>query len=254
MTTAYVAMGGNTGDVAGVFRQTIRCLDSLPKTSVSQVSESYRTAPVGEHSGGPFLNAAVELETGLGPENLLQKMQGIEQDAGRTRGIPWGPRPLDLDLIFFGDQIIQTHQLQVPHPACWYRRFVLDPLSEIASEFPHPLKRRTVAQLQKRLIRRPFRCVLMAGPPESREDLVESLQLQFSEAVFTVASPSASWGEQQATLLIWLGQSCGDSTDWSAIPSAGHVGWIDASSHTQQEMLPFLRNVLASSLGDSTIV
>jgi 2-amino-4-hydroxy-6-hydroxymethyldihydropteridine diphosphokinase len=221
--------------------------------SVSRVSRFYRTAPVGVPSGGPFLNAAIEMETTLDARQLLQELQRIERSLGRKREVRWGPRTLDLDLIFFGEQIIQTDRLQVPHPACWYRRFVLDPLSEIAGEILHPLKRRSVLQLRKRLLRHPLRCILLADLDGAEEELAEDLRRRFPEVEFATAVPQSSWSEQQATLLFWLGTSGAQSMDLSAIPSVGHVGWLDASSPDKQ-VLPFLCSVVEAAIGESTLV
>jgi dihydroneopterin aldolase/2-amino-4-hydroxy-6-hydroxymethyldihydropteridine diphosphokinase len=126
---AYVALGSNLGDRVGLLRHAV---EQLSPDAVSQV---YETAAVGgPDNQGPFLNMVVELRTPLDPFALIRRLQRLEEEAGRTRVVHWGPRTLDCDLILFDDAQISTDALTVPHPRFHERRFVLEPLAELA---PH---------------------------------------------------------------------------------------------------------------------
>ncbi|HEY7703750.1 MAG TPA: 2-amino-4-hydroxy-6-hydroxymethyldihydropteridine diphosphokinase [Acidimicrobiia bacterium] len=132
MTLAAVALGSNLGDRLGNLRAGLAGLRQLGE--VVGISSLYETAPVGGPDQGPYLNAVVTLRTDLGPSELLSGMQQIELEAGRERLVRWGPRTLDLDLITFGDEVINTGNLIVPHPRAPERRFVLEPLAEVLPE------------------------------------------------------------------------------------------------------------------------
>ena len=132
-TTAYVAIGANLGDARQTVRQAIEALNALPQSRVTAQSSLYRTAPH-EASGPDFINAVVALETSLGPLALLAELQAAELRAGRERPYRNAPRTLDLDLLSFGDQVIDTPTLTLPHPRMRQRAFVLVPLAEIAPD------------------------------------------------------------------------------------------------------------------------
>ena len=112
---------------------------SLAKgVDIIRVSSFYKTEPVGIENQNLFINAVVEIKTALSARNLFQNLQNIEKDIGRKREVKGGPRIIDLDLLFYGREIIQDSDLIVPHPEIQRRRFVLEPLCEIASYFIHP--------------------------------------------------------------------------------------------------------------------
>lgn len=128
---AHVALGANLGDARATVRDAIAALDRLPQTRLLRASALYRSAPW-EASGPDFINAVAAIETGLGAHELLHALQALELQAGRERPYRNAPRTLDLDLLLYGDAIIDSPELIVPHPRLRERAFVLLPLAEIA--------------------------------------------------------------------------------------------------------------------------
>lgn len=131
VTTVYLGLGANLGDARQAVRQAMQAIAQLPDTKLLTCSSLYRTAPV-DASGPDYINAVVQIETALQPLPLLHALHAIEQAAGRER--PWrnAPRTLDLDILLYGDQCLETCELTIPHPRMWQRAFVLVPLAEIA--------------------------------------------------------------------------------------------------------------------------
>ena len=156
MSDCWIGLGANLGNGRAAFDAAWALLRDHPQIEVRQRSGLYRTAPVGHAAGGEFLNAVCGASTTLAPLEVLDLLQSIESTLGRTREIHWGPRTLDLDLLFFDEQIICEPRLTVPHPAAWYRRFVVDPLVEIAPTLRHPVLNLTVGELRQRLRVRPL--------------------------------------------------------------------------------------------------
>ena len=141
MTSAFIALGANLGDAAAALKQAVSLVHRLPLTQVRRVSSYYLTAPLDTDAGceafapgADYLNAVMEVQTGLGALELLSHLQRIESDAGRERTFRNAPRLLDLDLLLFGDERIESERLTVPHPRMLQRAFVLVPLAEIAPE------------------------------------------------------------------------------------------------------------------------
>ncbi|MET4726234.1 2-amino-4-hydroxy-6-hydroxymethyldihydropteridine diphosphokinase [Lysobacter enzymogenes] len=136
--SAYIGLGSNLGDSAGVLRAALRALAALPESRLLRASRLYRTAAWGRTDQPDFLNAVAQLETALPARELLAAMLGIEREAGRARSADgsdrWGPRTLDLDLLLYGDTVIAEAGLHVPHPHLHERAFALTPLVEIAPE------------------------------------------------------------------------------------------------------------------------
>jgi len=131
---AFVGIGGNVGDVETTLAEAMWSLDSIPQTSIRAQSRLYRTPPWGNTEQPPFTNAVVELQTRLAPRVLLDLLLDIELRFGRDRaeGEKWGPRPLDLDLLVYGEEQLDEPGMHIPHPHLHERAFVLVPLAEIA--------------------------------------------------------------------------------------------------------------------------
>ena len=137
--SAYIALGSNLNNPLQQVLAAIEAIKAIPESRVVAVSSFYRTKPLGPQDQADFLNAAVLLQTALQPEILLDKTQQIELEHGRVRKAErWGPRTLDLDIMLFGDQVINTPRLTLPHYALKEREFMLYPLFEIAPNLIFP--------------------------------------------------------------------------------------------------------------------
>jgi 2-amino-4-hydroxy-6-hydroxymethyldihydropteridine diphosphokinase len=168
-TPAWISLGSNLGDRKGLLDSALQSLGDEPGVVVRAVSSYHETQPVGGPPGqGPFLNAVAHLETTLDPYQLLAVLQAIERRAGRDRAVRWGERTLDLDILIFDREFIETDELKVPHPRLALRRFVLEPLAEIAPEVVELSTNRTIADLLANLDRRP-RLVAINGLPGPRK-------------------------------------------------------------------------------------
>ncbi|MFN7765744.1 MAG: 2-amino-4-hydroxy-6-hydroxymethyldihydropteridine diphosphokinase [Planctomycetaceae bacterium] len=205
MTRGAVALGGNRGPVAQTF---CHALHILRQRGVSLVAQAglYDTTPVGAPDDGQrYLNSACLVETRLSPRELLDELQRVEQELGRVRGVDWGPRPLDLDLIWYGEVVCETPRLTLPHPACWYRRFVLEPLGEICADWRHPDKGLTVVELRDRWRCRPVTIALAGGTAAWRERLLREPSA-FASAVRLVDWEHRDRGAgEEPGLIAWRG-------------------------------------------------
>lgn len=145
--TAYIALGSNMGDKEKYLLDAVKALNEKEDCQVIKVSHFIGTPPYGVTDQDDFLNGCLQLRTLLTPEELLDTLHQIEQAAGRERIIHWGPRTLDLDIIFFDDLIIETSDLCIPHVEMHLRDFVLKPLCEIAPYKHHPITGKTVKEM-----------------------------------------------------------------------------------------------------------
>jgi 2-amino-4-hydroxy-6-hydroxymethyldihydropteridine diphosphokinase len=147
-TTAYIALGANLGDRRSNLESALQRLGETPGVRVVKVSSFIENPAVGgPPDSPPFLNGAAEVETTLRAGNLLKVLLDTESRMGRERRVKWEPRMIDLDLLLFGDEVIAEPNLQVPHPLMHERRFVLEPLVEIAPDRVHPVLRKTMREL-----------------------------------------------------------------------------------------------------------
>ena len=152
MNRAFLGFGGNLGQPLTLFRHARGQLAEHQQVKVISCSPIYQTPAIGGPDNQPdFLNAVVEVQTDLPAKDLLQLCRQIEDDAGRTREIHWGPRTLDIDLLLFSDLIMDTSMLTLPHPRLHQRHFVLLPLNDIDSTLLHPLLDCSVAKLLEQL-------------------------------------------------------------------------------------------------------
>ena len=155
MARVFIGIGSNVGDRAAHIAHARAALAALPKTRLVAFSKVYETAPVGPVPQGEYFNAAAELDTQLEPLELLEKLRGIEAGSGRapeSQRVKWGPRTLDLDILLYDDRVIANDRLRVPHPHMHERRFVLEPLADIAPEANHPTAGATIRELLRRVI------------------------------------------------------------------------------------------------------
>ena len=149
--TAYIALGSNLGEKKNYLDVAIEELKKITGIQVETVSDWIETEPYGYLDQPNFLNGCACLRTYLEPFALLDVLQGIEAKAGRERKIHWGPRTLDLDLLFYDDQILGTKRLIVPHPEIEKRSFVLEPMAQIAPWLRHPVSQKTIKMLLEEL-------------------------------------------------------------------------------------------------------
>lgn len=142
---AYLSLGSNISDREHHLRHAIECLEQLGR--VAAVSSWYETEPVEFTDQAWFLNCAVALDTTKTPAELMAALLGLEQESGRQRTQRKGPRTIDIDILLFGETILNLPGLTIPHPAMHERRFVLEPLAEIAPEARHPALKKTIREL-----------------------------------------------------------------------------------------------------------
>lgn len=152
VTTAYISFGSNLGDRHATLAAAYKALTIGPAIRPLRASRLYETAPVGGPGGqGRFLNTVLAIETDLEPHALFARCMAVERQFRRERKIRWDARTLDLDVLLYGDDVIRTADLEIPHPRMHLRRFVLVPLADIAAEAIHPVLGESVKDLLARL-------------------------------------------------------------------------------------------------------
>jgi len=141
----YLSLGSNIGDRSAHLREAIARLQTTGK--IAAMSSFYETEPVEFTQQALFLNCASRLETGFAPEELMSRLLEIERELGRERVRKKGPRTIDIDILLFEDLVLNSPELTIPHPAMAERRFVLEPLAEIAPGVVHPVFKKTISEL-----------------------------------------------------------------------------------------------------------
>lgn len=144
---AYIAVGSNMGEKRQYIEEALESLKTTPGCRLEKVSNLIETEPYGMKEQDVFLNGAVKMSTLLTPRELLVRLHELEQEAGRTREVHWGPRTLDLDILFYDDEIIGEDDLCIPHVDMKNRRFVLEPMAEIAPYKHHPVSGKTMKEM-----------------------------------------------------------------------------------------------------------
>jgi 2-amino-4-hydroxy-6-hydroxymethyldihydropteridine diphosphokinase len=145
MTVVYLGLGSNLGKKEDQIRTAITLISKICK--VERVSPLYLTEPVDFSDQDWFLNCAIEIETDLTPQSLLSSLKSIERKLGRKKTIKNGPRSIDIDILFYGEQVIQTKNLVIPHPLLHERLFVLQPMMDLNPSFMHPVLHKTIQEL-----------------------------------------------------------------------------------------------------------
>ena len=161
IVTAYLSLGSNMGDRKDNLRKVLSLLrQEMPLTAVSSV---YKTEPWGYTSQPAFLNMACAVETSLSPRGLLALAWRMERELGRVPSFHYGPRTIDVDILLYGDEIIETAELQIPHPHFSARAFVLVPLVEIAPSLVHPALGKSISELLEEIPGKEKDGVVMLG-------------------------------------------------------------------------------------------
>jgi 2-amino-4-hydroxy-6-hydroxymethyldihydropteridine diphosphokinase len=143
----FLGMGSNLGDRSRHLDEAVGLIARIPDTEVVRLSSVYETEPWGRSGQGDFLNRVAEIRTDLEPDGLLAACRSIENRLGRERNGRWGPRTIDIDILYYDARVVEEVDLRIPHPRVAGRRFVLAPLVEIAPDWTDPLSGRTVAAM-----------------------------------------------------------------------------------------------------------
>ncbi|HEX8949402.1 MAG TPA: 2-amino-4-hydroxy-6-hydroxymethyldihydropteridine diphosphokinase [Dissulfurispiraceae bacterium] len=150
MAIVHLGIGSNIGDRKANCERALELLGGRG-IKIKKVSSMYETKPWGLKEQPDFINMAAEAETDLSPEKLLDTLKRIEKEMGREETVKWGPRVIDLDILFYNDAIVDTQRLRIPHPFFRERDFVVTPLAEIAPDKVHPVLKKSVRQLREEL-------------------------------------------------------------------------------------------------------
>ncbi len=151
MTKVYAGLGSNLGNKKENITRAIGRIDAYGEICIKEKSGFYDTAPVGGPPQPDYVNCVIGLETEIEPQTLLKEFKKIEIGLGRKPGVRWGPRVIDLDILLFGDRIVNDHNLKIPHERMHERVFVLEPLCEISPDIKHPVSGISIFKLLEKL-------------------------------------------------------------------------------------------------------
>lgn len=186
MTRCLIGLGSNLGDRGVLLAEAIEQLGRMSGIDIIAQSTLHETAPVGGPAGQPsFLNGALTLNSTLAPLDTLAVLRQIEQQSGRQRHVRWGARTLDLDLLLYGDAVLDLPELVVPHPRMSFRRFVLAPAIEVAADWQHPTIGWTLGELWRHLHDSPRSVVLVTDNEPFARNLAARVQEQLHDPTST---------------------------------------------------------------------
>jgi len=152
MTKVYAGLGSNLGNREANLVRAIARIDACEDICVKEKSSFYETKPVGGPPQPDYLNCAIVLETEIEPQALLKEFKKIEGELGRKPGVRWGPRIIDLDILLYGERVVNDNNLKIPHERMHERIFVLEPLCEISPDIRHPVLGRKISEILKELM------------------------------------------------------------------------------------------------------
>ena len=138
MSGIFLSLGSNLGDRRNNLYFAINEIGKYRLITIEKISSFYQTSPLGQKNQPDFINAVIRIKTGLSPDKLLFYIKSLESKMGRIKYLKWGPRKIDIDIIFYNDLFVKKHELTVPHPEAGKRLFVLEPLMEIAQDLTYP--------------------------------------------------------------------------------------------------------------------
>jgi len=205
--TILIALGANLGDRGAVLTKAVEQLAADPDFTLVAQSELLVTKPVGGPSGQPdYLNSAARFSTSLAPDQVHRKLIEVEQTHGRVRIQRWGARKLDLDLLLYGQQIIETSQLTIPHPRMSFRRFVMQPAAQVAAEMLHPEFGVTIGALWKHLSSTPPVVEVAALPGPAVDELLAATAKELSDPKISFADKFIPFPQSPNELIALLGE------------------------------------------------
>jgi len=252
MARCLIALGGNLNASEALFDAALSKLERSA-IRVVQLSNVLRTQPVGSSAGDTFLNAAATLDCTLLPSELLAVMHEVEDHFGRTRTLHWGPRTLDLDLLLFDEQVIDQPDLVIPHPAMWYRRFVLDPAVQVAADMMHPILKQTISELHRKLQTRPIRLAVNLGELPASEilnlqQILNHLAAAIPEIEWTLTEDSSSDPDPCFSRVVIHGRSRHESDQTQ--PANAESRLINLFAASDDSAIDQLRQLSTAILGD----
>lgn len=151
MPITYAGLGSNLGNKKENIQKALSLLNEIEGISVMRVSSFYETEPVGYEDQDWFINAVAQIETSFSPQKVLKIFKEVEQKLGREESIRWGPRKIDIDILFYDQLVYKSNDLEIPHPKLHERAFVLIPLAEINGELIHPIYNKSISDLLSEL-------------------------------------------------------------------------------------------------------